>query len=529
MKVVLVNPPRSHYDLSELSPPLGLLRLGTAAREMGADVVLVDFNLLFHLDGELQSSAFYHRAATILLEHDADVYGFTSMAVDSHVGLELARLIKLEKESAITVFGGPHFSSIASQLLNIYAWVDFVIKGEGEIPFKNLIRSLIKNTKNGAVELAGIHSRSSSPSSSAPSTTLREVPPLDYDLIDLQLYFQVNPQRTFNFEGGRGCRFKCTFCYSPTHYGRFRDFEIDAKLEELHRLKSKGVNHVFFVEDNFLNDVSSAITFCRALEAARFGLTWTCYATFPQLTKEVIPWMAGAGCSSVFTGIDAIGKTSQRTFQKTFLQHSAHLDYKLTQCADVGILPTCAFLISPPSHSCGADMEETLRMALKARNCGAEVRLNTLALYNGTRAKTEYSGLIHSDSLRTNLLFDVPDVVVKNDYAHAQPDLFPFHSRYVPKDEWKQFLYQAHCLFTVLYCYPKTLESLWEQGISPTEIVYDVLEKTDDLLSIRKQHRRTQESVAASSVFNALVKPAVASQRVEAETLLGVEHNGLLS
>src|ERR1039458_2482278 len=93
MKVVLVNPPKSRYDVEELAPPLRLLRLAGVAHNLGSTVHVEDYNLLWRLDARLQSS-FYETAADRLLSLDADIYGFTSMAVDSHVALELARLVK---------------------------------------------------------------------------------------------------------------------------------------------------------------------------------------------------------------------------------------------------------------------------------------------------------------------------------------------------------------------------------------------------------------------------------------------------
>src|SRR5713226_4786650 len=113
MKVVLVNSPRSYHDLAELSAPLGLLKLASISTAQGVDTSIVDFNLIQHVSGEFAGALFYETAVQRLLEEDGDVYGFTSMAVVSHISLRLAQLLKAKKPSAVTVLGGPHFSSIA--------------------------------------------------------------------------------------------------------------------------------------------------------------------------------------------------------------------------------------------------------------------------------------------------------------------------------------------------------------------------------------------------------------------------------
>lgn len=503
MKVALVNPPRSLYDCSELSPPLGLLRLASAARREDADVSVIDFNLLYHLDWRLRGESFYKAALARLLEEGADVYGFTSMAVDSHVGLHLARLLKEVQPNAVTVMGGTHFSAIAEDALEAYPWIDFVVQGEGEAAFSGLIKGLSKGAR--PVAPAVLRAQSSP----------HELPPPAYDLVNLGSYYSVNPRRCLDFEGGRGCRFKCAFCYSPLHYGGAREFDIEGKISSIDRLKQLGANHVFFVEDNFLNDPTHAISFCRELERARLNLTWHCYATFPQLSAEVITWMARAGCTAVFTGIDAVGSVSQHAYRKGFLRRKTVFEQKLTECVESGIVPTCAFLLSPPSHPCGGDFEETLGAALLARVSGAQVRLNTLTLYNGTKSHYDVTSSCHYDDVKPRLMLDVPEVVEHNEYARAQPTLFPFHFRYTDAAEWGEFISLAHCLFTLYSCYPHTLESLWGGlNVSPVTVSRRVLDEVGDLLQIEKPFRRDAELAAAIPILEGLTAASPRTQSV---------------
>lgn len=508
MKVTLVNPPRSLYDRSELSPPLGLMRLASVARRAEAEVSIIDLNLLYHVEEKLQGDFFYDRAVSRLLEEDSDVYGFTSMAVDSHVGIHLARLIKQAQPDARTLLGGTHFSSIAEDVLAAYPWIDFVMKGEGEDAFSDLIKNQSIWTDQVAPVILS--------SSSKP----HELPPPAYDLVNLETYFAVNPRRCLDFEGGRGCRFKCAFCYSPVHYGGARDFNIEAKIADLARLKQLGAKHIFFVEDNFLNDPAHAIAFCRDLENAGLNLTWHCYATLPQLSTEVTKWMARAGCSALFTGIDAVGDVSQRAYRKGFLRQSTVLEKKLIECVEAGIVPTCAFLLSPPSHACGGDLEETLNAALIARNCGAQVRLNTLTLYNRTKSQVDVTTPCYPDDIKTRLMLDVPEIVERNDYARTLPALFPFHSRYVAREEWGYFISLAHCLFTLFFSYPQTLDTVWgEKGISPVTVAQSILEEVGDLLQIEKPLRRDAELAVAIPILENLTATHMGAQSLlEAES-----------
>src|SRR5687768_3791298 len=94
MKVLLVNPPNNFYDTFELAPPLGLLSLAAVARDEGINVEVLDFNLRATADHAFVEAGFYERALAEIAAHAPDAVGLTSMVVNSHVALELARRIK---------------------------------------------------------------------------------------------------------------------------------------------------------------------------------------------------------------------------------------------------------------------------------------------------------------------------------------------------------------------------------------------------------------------------------------------------
>jgi hypothetical protein len=492
MKIEFVNLPKTFIDTSEIAPPLGLLRLAAAGRSCGHSVGISDFNLNFHLDELLKCDRhFYAHATDLLLETNADVFCFTSMAVDSHVALHLARLIKAKKPESFTVVGGTHFGPIATDVIARYPWIDFVVTREGESFIGQLPDFVRKNVRRAVVE--GCPQR------------VDEILDLPYDLIDLRQYFLVNPNRNLDLETGRGCRFKCAFCYSPNHYEGFRNFPIDRAIAGLEEAYGLGFRNVFFVEDNFLNDGVRARDLCKEIERAELEVSWQAYVTFPQLSSEIISQMARAGCTAVFSGIDAIGPESRRIHKKAFVRDADELHNRVHECVSSGITPTCAFLLSPPSYPGGSDLDETLFFALAARNAGAEVRLNSLTLYNRTGSFLSNLSIPEYDDFKVRLMLDVPKIVEENCYAVQNPELFPFHSRYVGSKEWQEFVSLVHCLFTLLDAFPKTLEYLWEmENIKPREIARRMMDNIGHMLDIPKTARRDAQLLSAVQVLEGL-------------------------
>jgi hypothetical protein len=433
----------------------------------------------------------------------ADFFFYTAWGVFAQVDKKPPKLKKNTRPDVMVVAGGTHFSSIADAVIEKFPWVDFVVTGEGE----NFIRNLPTYIKG--------HGPRRVISGSALGTS--DGGELPFDLVDLNLYFSVNENRCLDFETGRGCRFKCAFCYSPAHYNNgFRNFSIDDAIKGLERAHALGFRNVFFVEDNFLNAPARAAELCRDLENARLGMAWQAYATFPQLTSDIIPLMARAGCTAVFAGIDAVGKESRRAHKKAFVREASVLRQRIQECVENGITPTCAFLLSPPSHVGGGDIEETLYFALTARNAGAHVRLNTLTLYNQTNSFSNGLHVPKYDDFKVRLMLDVPEVVEENFYAVDNPELFPFHSRYINSAvEWHHFVSLVHNLFTLFEAYPRTLELLWEtEGITPIHIAEKMLDNTGSILAIPKAARRDAQLLAAVNILESIAARKVAIQPI---------------
>src|ERR1700685_687485 len=164
-------------------------------------------------------------------------------------------------------------------------------------------------------------------------------------------------------------------------------------LRDLTAIRELGGRRVFFVGDNLLNKRAWVEQLCTALEEARLGLSWYCYATFTDLDEDLAARMARAGCTNVFMGIDTVGRVSERIFHKAFLPRvERDFERKLSALIDSGIRPTCGFILCPPSHPGAGDWDATVAAALRARLVGANILFNVLNLYHGTEAQRAQTG-----------------------------------------------------------------------------------------------------------------------------------------
>jgi len=479
MRILLVNPPNQYLDRTYLAPPLGLLTLAAVLKNHGYQVSILDLNLKVLSDASLGGNSFYDAACLMITEAKADAIGFTSMCLESHVCLELARRVKISSSKTVTMFGGTHFGAIATELLENFPFVDYVVRGEAEDAILAILEKLSGRTKSmpenvsyrstdGRQILTGTVNRK--------SFLLEELPSPAYDLVNLQEYFELNPSHLFNYEAGRGCVFKCSFCYSPFQYGdAVRNKRPGQVVNELRALVQLGARHIFFVQDNFLNSPRWASELCRQMTEANLPLTWECYATYPQLHESLVDLIADAGGKGIFTGIDAVAPDSQRRMNKTFLRNWQRVKNKLAHCLNRGIFPICAFILEPEQE--GHEIEATVRTALECLQLGCEVHLNTLSLYNGSALRRESSPATFSfSSIKCELLLDTPKVVQENPFAAKFPHLFPYHSTYIGVNEWEVFSAKVYTLMTVMIGLTR---SLYNFVVTESNPIWPILDYID--------------------------------------------------
>lgn len=482
MKLLLINPPSARYDSRYLAPPLGLLTLAAFCRDSNNDVSILDLNLEMLSNPQSSEEEFYEFVCGLISSNEPDVIGFTSMCLESHVSLELARRLKENKPDTINILGGTHFGAIPTDMLEQYSFIDYVVTGEGE----NALASILQHVSEESFELPTNVSYRKNGNGIEVGTSaqkrylLEELPFPAYDLVDLKRYFALNPNHLFNYEAGRGCVFKCSFCYSPFQYGdAVRNKSIDMILSDLRRLVELGAKHLFFVQDNLLNSPKWATKLCEVLVAANLPLTWECYATYPQLQEPLINLLSQAKCIGLFTGIDAVSDASQVSMNKYFLKNWEATSRKLSYCLKKGIRPICAFILEGPDES-SAQTESTIRTAMECLNIGCEVHINTLSIYNKTAFDvTNSDRTISYSQIKPELLLDTPSLVQRNSFAQDNPTLFPYHSTHYEVENWERFVTKVYVLWSILIGLP---QACYQIGVVHGISIWGVLDYVDEAM-----------------------------------------------
>lgn len=265
MKVTFVYPSVGYAGL--VKPPdgshilyihHGISYLSACAKEVGFETSLIDLRRISSWD-EYRKRVF---------DEKPDILAVTMISPDFKIAMEAIRAAKEVKGDIIVVVGGMH-PTIAPAELAEFAEIDYVVTGEGEISFIELLND-VKAGKKGHKVIQGKRA------------DVDNLPYIDRHLFDcLEYPFDSFLQLPFfTIMAGRGCSYNCKFCAPASklvHGKGTRRRSVKSVMEELKMLKAKyGMRSFMFHDDCFTEDKEWVREFCSSYKQAKFTEDFIC-------------------------------------------------------------------------------------------------------------------------------------------------------------------------------------------------------------------------------------------------------------
>ncbi len=358
MRVMLVFP---GLDF-EVAYPLGLAAIGGALRAAGHTVVGLDVAL----DGR-------EGLARALAQHRPEVVGIAVWTPNLPQARACARIVRAHAAETGAplrlLLGGPHASlQPAATLAELDA--DAVVVGEGEATVVEVVAAWAAGGAPAGVrgcvwrgpDGAAVHEPP------RPLLDLDQLPPTDRTVFDPRRYphaWAARAPHAAPVVTSRGCPLACAHCPSPAlHHRRWRGRAPEAVVAELRALPDY-VGHVLIEDEHPTVHRGRWLALCRALAAARLGLSWSCPNGLraETLDDEVVAAMAAAGCVRVALGIETTDPAQARRLGRAPLDA---VERAAAACRRHGIEVTAYFMLGLP----GAARREPLRQLRAAVRMG---------------------------------------------------------------------------------------------------------------------------------------------------------------
>jgi anaerobic magnesium-protoporphyrin IX monomethyl ester cyclase len=299
MKILLINPSPSGTlkATGVLFPPLGLLYVAAYAEKEGHQVVVRDLAVR-----KKREEIFFKQY---------DVVGISTDTTRHRQALQLAKRAKLC--GCTVVMGGPHPGYVDQEILSTKR-VDFIVRGEGEMTFSELLETLQKN--DGKFHsIQGISFISNGQVIRTPPRAFIEnldsLPLPARHLIHMDDYrrTKLGDREITPLITSRGCPYQCAFCASSHFFGKkVRIRSVTSVLGELEKIYHQyHFNAVAFVDDTFNLFPKRVIEICHGIIEKKLDLHWWCLSRADLLlqNEEMVKEMVRAGARSVFIGVES--------------------------------------------------------------------------------------------------------------------------------------------------------------------------------------------------------------------------------
>jgi radical SAM superfamily enzyme YgiQ (UPF0313 family) len=183
------------------------------------------------------------------------VVAFSVYVWNKNYSFELAKLLKKINPSCILIFGGPEIPIEDSDIFAQYPFMDYVIKNEGEISFKDLLEKIIESEDKKTIPGILINDNGNLIDTGIPKRidNLNEIPsPYIEGIFDKIITDNPGVEWNATLETNRGCPYACTFCdWGSLTYSKVKKFELERVFQELEWIGKNKCGFVTVTDANF--------------------------------------------------------------------------------------------------------------------------------------------------------------------------------------------------------------------------------------------------------------------------------------
>lgn len=446
--VCLISPPSR---ANSLSMPFGLLYISSYLQKYGgvkSEIVDIKTTLFRPL-----SDITRHRLKDMILERVVQIrpalVGITCLVTEVKEVLDLCADIKNLEKDTVTVVGGIHPTMYTDDLLYNGSHVDYVVIGEGEETFTELVNVIRKG--HGVQDVRGIAwFDGQKVCKTSPRPLIKDldtIPTPLYNQIDTDYYFcpSINIIRnmflsTAQIFTSRGCPSRCTFCVNKNlsrimGYGKpFRQRSVKNVVDEIEYLADRyAIDGFYLCDDAFCIRKQFTYDFCAELTGRNLKLIWATETKVNLVSREMIRVMKEAGCVQLDFGVESGSSEVLKRMKKDITLEQVRNAFRW--CHELGIRPLANFMLNTPGET-EDDVQKTLDLAREIDAC-----------YYSFGLMTPFPGTDIYEEVKPKLTIDEYALLSGAYYAVVDPRFkFAQHDLNLDKQVWK-----AHISFNPLW------------------------------------------------------------------------------
>jgi len=293
---------------------------------------------------------------------------------------------KAKEAGAVTVAVGTHVSAVPKNTLELIDELDYVIRHEPEMTFKDIIDAVRAGKHAKAVPGLAYRDDEGNVQTSPDRELLEsldELPIPKQHLLPLDKYQMPFLGKRYTWLlTNRGCPYSCTYCFEGVVWGKsVRHRSAESIFKELEYLAEHDVHNILFLADLFTDkrNHKTLEKLCDMIIESGLKVRWTCNSRVDTITEPIARKMKAAGCWLIAFGVESGSQKVLDNVKKDATVETAR--ETLNMVSKVGIKVWAYFIIGLPGEN-----KQTVRETIDfAKSCPIDIALFHVAMpYAGT-------------------------------------------------------------------------------------------------------------------------------------------------
>jgi anaerobic magnesium-protoporphyrin IX monomethyl ester cyclase len=416
--------------------PTGMAYISAVLIRHGYDVEIYNQDMHHYPESHLQQYLDNNKFDVIGLSFIGGYYQYKKAIV-------ISEAINRSKNRSFFIIGG-HGPTPEPEYFLKKTGADAIVMGEGETTILELMEAL--KSKGTLHQVNGLAFRDDNQVIiNAPRPLIDDIDSIpfpEYRLFPIQYYrlLRMPHCRKSDFVmpllSGRGCTFKCNFCYRMDE--GFRPRNNESIIDEIKLLKRDfGITYIAFADELLMSSKERTISLCNDFIKHKIDVKWDCNGRLNYAKKDVLKLMKKAGCVFINYGIEAMDDQILRNMNKALT----------TKQIINGIEATTEAGISPGLNIIFGNIGENRETLWK----GVDflLRYDDGAQMRTIRPVTPYPGSpLYNYAIEKGLLRDCQDFY---ENKHINSDLLAVNFTDMSDDEFHESLFEANSVLLENY------------------------------------------------------------------------------
>jgi anaerobic magnesium-protoporphyrin IX monomethyl ester cyclase len=361
MKTILIYPKLEFARTQIPTPPYSVLFIADYLLKRNLEVDV--FDLRFDSDSQVLNC---------ISENEPEYIGLSVMTGPQiYHALKISKSIKREFNGIKIVWGGVHSTILPDQTLQSNL-IDFVIRGEGEKGYYELISGKEKSQINGLSLKKGKKIWHNPDSDLLKSPEINELR-IPWDLINPKSYIKNG---NLNIITSRGCPFKCAFCYNTLLNNVWRGWSAEKCIEELDKTLDFGARKINFYDDYFYANSKRIKTLFNYFKEQ--DIKWKAELRVDRIDYSVAKEAKEHGCIQMYFGAESGSQRILNILNKNIKIKDIINSAKFTK--DFDIIADYSWMIGVPGET-SRDIKKTISLIKKIKEINPDCEFSVKILF----------------------------------------------------------------------------------------------------------------------------------------------------